>query len=154
MPIHPSAQQLAEHRTEFESLIPPPKPAELASLEAPWDTKDFLIFTRARPVFEKEYDAGHFCIVDACGPEATVFEPNFHFAGKAKLDAKKFKLDGSFGPSATNEEVYATIGKSFVDLPAGGGVSVMFAYGQTGTGYVGVRPSHIARPTRSTTPHA
>ncbi|KAG9390526.1 Kinesin motor domain [Carpediemonas membranifera] len=132
MAIKPTIQQLKANRAAFERLIAHAESSVNEEPEPASVGKDFTVVSRTRPIFEHE---DSFRIIYPHGRTVTVHEPTLHFrADKAKLDDKSFTLNHNFGPSSSNEEVYEMIGTDFINLPAGGGTAVLFAYGQTGTG--------------------
>jgi chromosomal replication initiation ATPase DnaA len=54
--------------------------------------------------------------------------------GMPTLDKANFAFDRFFGADATDDEVYAALGRPLVHRAMAGQVGVVFAYGQTGSG--------------------
>ena len=105
-------------------------------------TSTFLVCARMRPAFESELAEGgesFECVLKTAAPKETVEEvtvllPKLSLRGDPKLEKSKFLLDHAFGQAASNDEVFAALGRPLVAKAFAGEVGVIFAYGQTGSG--------------------
>ena len=107
-------------------------------------TSTFLVCARLRPAFESELAEGgesFECVKKTATvatkeavEEVTVLLPKLSLRGDPKLEKSKFALDHAFGQAASNDEVFAALGRPLVAKAFAGEVGVIFAYGQTGSG--------------------
>lgn len=105
-------------------------------------TSTFLVCARMRPAFESELAEGgesFECVLKTAAAkeaveEVTVLLPKLSLRGDPKLEKSKFTLDHAFGQAASNDEVFAALGRPLVAKAFAGEVGVIFAYGQTGSG--------------------
>ena len=105
-------------------------------------TSTFLVCARMRPAFESELAEGgesFECVLKTAAAKETVEEvtvllPKLSLRGDPKLEKSKFALDHAFGQAASNDEVFAALGRPLVAKAFAGEVGVIFAYGQTGSG--------------------
>ena len=105
-------------------------------------TSTFLVCARVRPAFESELAEGgetFECVLKTVATkeaveEVTVLLPKLSLRGDPKLEKSKFTLDHAFGQAASNDEVFAALGRPLVAKAFAGEVGVIFAYGQTGSG--------------------
>lgn len=95
------------------------------------------VFVRLRPMFEKENQQGEFesvstfqewgeVIVHSCLFQADLVRMYVQHSG--------FCFPRTFGPEASNEDVYAECGSSLVAHALSGQLSTIFMFGQTGSG--------------------
>jgi len=105
-------------------------------------TSTFLVCARMRPAFETELAEGgeNFeCVLKTTcteegAEEATVLLPKISLTGIPKIERSSFLFDHTFGPGATNDDIFAALGRPLVAKTFAGEVGVIFAYGQTGSG--------------------
>ena len=94
-------------------------------------TSTFLVCARMRPVFESELAEGgesFECVLKTAAPKETVEEvtvllPKLSLRGDPKLEKSKFLLDHAFGQAASNDEVFAALGRPLIAKVLAGRVS-------------------------------
>ena len=85
-------------------------------------TSTFLVCARMRPAFESELAEGgesFECVLKTAAAkeaveEVTVLLPKLSLRGDPKLEKSKFTLDHAFGQAASNDEVFAALGRPLV----------------------------------------
>jgi hypothetical protein len=101
-------------------------------------TGSFVLFVvivspSCRPLFAEEQKAGEKIVLRVDESEAGV---KMRSPGHGGME--QYYFDGTFGPEATQEQVYMRAAKPIVDNVLRGMNTCMFAYGQTGTGALAV----------------
>ena len=96
-----------------------------------------LLCCRCRPLWAEEQRGGEKTVLRVDEAEAGVKMKSPGHGGM-----EKYFYDGTFGPEASQMEVYTRAAKPIVDNVLRGMNTCLFAYGQTGTG-MGVS-NHIA----------
>ena len=99
-------------------------------------TSTFLVCARMRPAFETELAEGgeNFeCVLKTTcaeegAEEATVLLPKISLTGIPKIERSSFLFDHTFGPGATNDDIFAALGRPLVAKTLAGEVGVIFAY--------------------------
>jgi len=121
--------------TTISPVVPKSKPKLKKKLKISYATKDILVCSRVRPIFESELETGNFSIVNTKERTSFIHEPLFHtFTGKAKPKTRMFKVDRAFGPKDDSKKVYNMIGAPLIPIVIEGGTGTLLAYGQTGSG--------------------
>lgn len=83
-------------------------------------TSTFLVCARMRPAFEAELAEGgesFECVLKTeatAAEEVTVLLPKLSLRGDPKLEKSKFAVDHAFGQTASNDEVFAALGRPLV----------------------------------------
>jgi hypothetical protein len=85
-------------------------------------TSTFLVCARMRPAFETELAEGgeNFeCVLKTTcteegAEEATVLLPKISLTGIPKIERSSFLFDHTFGPGATNDDIFAALGRPLV----------------------------------------
>ena len=85
-------------------------------------TSTFLVCARMRPVFESELAEGgesFECVLKTAAAkeaveEVTVLLPKLSLRGDPKLEKSKFTLDHAFGQAASNDGVFAALGRPLI----------------------------------------
>ena len=135
-------KQILENRDQFETKINTLKqslPVPKALFDANQNASavignDISVCVRVRPLLEYEKEAELFDTIVANHPQVVVTEPRFNVKGAASVIPSTFNVDYAFGPENTSEDIYECVGESVVDMGLQGGVSTIFAYGQTASG--------------------
>ena len=133
---------------EAAVMAAPPPPArdviadkQASTANGGLETSTFTVAARVRPLSSEEAMREGFACVLPAGPgkakstqEAMVLTPKVSLKGMPTLDKANFAFDRFFGADATDDEVYAALGRPLVHRAMAGQVGVVFAYGQTGSG--------------------
>ena len=139
---HKKLAQILDNRDVFETKIdtlkqslPAPKPFIDANRNVPSkDVNDISVCVRVRPLLEYEEEAKLLSTITANHPQVVVTEPRFSVKGIPSVDSSTFNVDFAFGPDDSTNDVYECVGEPIVDMGLQGGVSTIFAYGQTASG--------------------
>ena len=139
---HKKLAPILDNRDVFEKKIntlkhslPAPKPFIDGNQNvSSGDVNDISVCVRVRPLLEHEKEAKMFSTITANHPQVVVTEPRFSVKGIASVDSSTFNVDFAFGPDHSTNDVYECVGEPIVDMGLQGGVSTIFAYGQTASG--------------------
>ena len=98
------------------------------------DGNDVSVCVRVRPLLEYEQKAQFFATIATNHPQVHVLEPKFGVKGDARIMKNDFTADFAFGPDHTNDDIYDSVAEPVLQIGLQGGVSTIFAYGQTASG--------------------
>ena len=133
--------QILQHTEFFErkidtlkQTIPARKPFIDDNENAIINGNDISVCVRVRPLLQYEKDAKLFSTILANHPQVVLAEPKFTVKGEARIIPSTFNVDFAFGPENDTEEVYERVAEPILDVGLQGGVSTIFAYGQTASG--------------------
>lgn len=118
----------------LKQIIPATKPFIHNNEHAVLNGNDISVCVRVRPLLGYEKDAKLFGTILANHPQVVVAEPRFTVKGDAKIIPSTFNVDFAFGPENDTNDVYECVAEPVVDMGLQGGVSTIFAYGQTASG--------------------
>lgn len=96
--------------------------------------RDIKVCIRSRPLNERELSEDCFEILHSQPATIHFMEPKLTVKEKPKLEPVSYTVDHAFGPKDNNDMIYNSIMGPLIDLSFGGGMSSIFAHGQTGTG--------------------
>jgi hypothetical protein len=91
------------------------------------------VAVRCRPLNEDERKGNHPTVI-TCDSENKTIKVAYGVVGKKIM--RNFYYDKVFGMYSRQEEVFETVVRPIVEETLGGFNCTIFAYGQTGTGYV------------------
>ena len=133
--------QILEYTDVFEQkidtlkqTIPATKPLIDNDENAVINGNDISVCVRVRPLLNYEKEAKLFGTILANHPQVVLAEPKFTVKGEAKIIPSTFNVDFAFGPDNDTNEVYKCVAEPILDIGLQGGVSTIFAYGQTASG--------------------
>ena len=134
-------KQILEYTDVFEQkidtlkqTIPATKPLIDNDENAVINGNDISVCVRVRPLLNYEKEAKLFGTILVNHPQVVLAEPKFTVKGEAKIIPSTFNVDFAFGPENDTNDVYECVAEPIVEIGLQGGVSTIFAYGQTASG--------------------
>ena len=128
-------EAILEHRETFEAKIADLKndlTERIKENQEILDGCDISVCVRIRPLLE--YEKIYFNVMATGQNQIHLAEPRISVKGQAKIIKSTFQVDHAFGPEQTNDQIYENISDSVISMGLQGGVSTIFAYGQTASG--------------------
>ena len=123
-----------EKINKFKESLKPNQDLKPSEDESNSPGNDISVCVRIRPMLDYENQADYFQTVLNNHPKVQVAEPKFTVRGESKIIPSTYNVDFSFGPENSTQDIYECVAEPVIQMGLQGGVSTIFAYGQTASG--------------------
>ena len=123
-----------EKINKFKESLKPNQDLKPSEDESNSPGNDISVCVRIRPMLDYENQADYFQTVLNNHPKVQVAEPKFTVRGESKIIPSTYNVDFSFGPKNSTQDIYECVAEPVIQMGLQGGVSTIFAYGQTASG--------------------